>query len=226
MKLKKHVLAIALGGTALVLPLMMVACSNSVEPPSNAAQNSSGSEVAQDPMSGMHHGSMQMSLGPKNETFDLRFIDAMIPHHQGAIAMAQVAQEKSTRPEIKQLAQAIITAQEQEIQQMQSWRKAWYPNAGEQAVMYDDSMKMDMPMSEQMRSDMMMSGDLGAADDQFDLRFIDAMIPHHEGALVMAQEALEKSDRPEIKQLAQNILRSQQQEIDQMKAWKQSWYQQ
>jgi uncharacterized protein (DUF305 family) len=73
---------------------------------------------------------------------------------------------------------------------------------------------------------MMMSMDLGAADDKFDLRFINAMIPHHEGALVMAQDALSKSKRSEIKQLSQDILSSQQKEIDQMKQWRQGWYNQ
>jgi uncharacterized protein (DUF305 family) len=67
---------------------------------------------------------------------------------------------------------------------------------------------------------------LGSADDQFDLRFINAMIPHHEGALVMAEDALEKSQRPEIQQLAKEILSSQQAEITQMKAWRKAWYQQ
>jgi uncharacterized protein (DUF305 family) len=50
------------------------------------------------------------------------------------------------------------------------------------------------------------------------------MIPHHEGAVTMAEEALEKSDRPEIQQLAQEIINSQQSEIDQMNQWQQSWY--
>ena len=73
---------------------------------------------------------------------------------------------------------------------------------------------------------MMMNEDLGAADDQFDLRFLNAMIPHHQGAVTMVQQALEKSDRPEIKQLAQNIVDSQQKEIDQMNQWKKAWYKQ
>jgi uncharacterized protein (DUF305 family) len=77
--------------------------------------------------------------------------------------------------------------------------------------------------SEQMKS-MMMSGDLGAADAEFDLRFIDGMIPHHEGALTMGQDALSKSQRSEIKQLAQGIISSQQGEIEQMKQWRQAWY--
>lgn len=71
---------------------------------------------------------------------------------------------------------------------------------------------------------MMMNMDLGVADDQFDLRFINAMLPHHEGAVTMAKEALEKSDRPEIKKLAQDIISSQQQEISQMQEWKKAWY--
>ncbi|BAZ18199.1 hypothetical protein NIES4071_100840 (plasmid) [Calothrix sp. NIES-4071] len=43
--------------------------------------------------------------------------------------------------------------------------------------------------------------DLGAADAEFDLRFINAMIPHHEGAVIMANGALNKSKRPKIKKL-------------------------
>lgn len=66
----------------------------------------------------------------------------------------------------------------------------------------------------------MMSGDLGTADNQFDLRFINAMIPHHQGAVDMANQAAEKSDRPEIKQLAQDIISSQQQEIERMTQWR------
>jgi uncharacterized protein (DUF305 family) len=68
--------------------------------------------------------------------------------------------------------------------------------------------------------------DLGKTDTEFDLRFINAMIPHHEGAIEMARDALSKSERPEIQQLSQDILTSQQQEIDQMKQWRKDWYKQ
>lgn len=90
--------------------------------------------------------------------------------------------------------------------------------------MYHESMGHTMPMTEEMRQSMMMSGDLGEADAEFDLRFIDAMIPHHEGAVIMAQEALENSDREEVRQLAQAIIDAQQQEIEQMEQWRQDWY--
>jgi uncharacterized protein (DUF305 family) len=176
-------------------------------------------------MEGMNHGSsMNMSLGPKDENFDLRFLDGMTPHHEGAVTMAQETLQKSQRPEIKQLAQAIIDAQQKEIAQIKEWRTGWYPNASATPMIYSSEMGHTMPMSEKMKSNMMMNVDLGASDDQFDLRFINAMLLHHEGAVTMAKEALQKSDRPEVKELAQNIITSQQQEIAQMKQWKKSWY--
>lgn len=180
--------------------------------------------VAQNSTGSTNQGSMDMSLGPKDATFDLRFLDGMTPHHQGAVTMAQEALQKSRRPEIKQLAQAIIAAQNKEITQMQAWRAAWYPTASAKPVMYDARMKMDMPMTAAMLSSMAMNSNLGAADDQFDLRFINAMLTHHQGAVTMAQEALEKSDRPAIKQLAQAIIRSQGQEISQLQQWRKAWY--
>jgi uncharacterized protein (DUF305 family) len=239
MKLKTPLLAIAFIGS-----LILTACSNTPAGSSVSSQSASPSQdVAQSPtdsmggmgngsmnqspgmsMPGMNHGSMNMSLGSKDANFDLRFIDGMTPHHEGAVVMAQEALQKSQRPEIKQLAQAIIDAQQKEIAQMKEWRAAWYPNASTEPVMYDSQMKMDMPMTDTMRSSMMMSGNLGAADSQFDLRFINAMLPHHEGAVTMAKEALEKSDRPEIKKLAQDIISSQQQEIAQMQQWRKAWY--
>lgn len=68
------------------------------------------------------------------------------------------------------------------------------------------------------------SMDLGPAAADYDLRFIDAMIPHHEGALVMAQDLAQKAKRPELQKLAKDLLTSQQAEIDQMQQWQKSWY--
>ena len=83
-----------------------------------------------------------------------------------------------------------------------------------------------MPMSSLQMKGMMMNTDLGAEGAEFDLRFINAMIPHHEGAVTMANDAQSKSKRPEIKKLAQDIVTSQQKEIAQLKQWKQAWYKQ
>lgn len=206
----------------------LTACANS---PQNPAKNTATSEASGKQQnngmmnhgSGMNHG-MAMDLGPADANYDLRFIDGMIPHHQGAVVMAKEAQQKSQRAEIKKLADDIIKAQEKEIAQMKQWRKTWYPKAGDKPMAYNSQMGHMMEMSPEQMQGMMMNMNLGAADADFDKRFIDAMIPHHQGALVMAKDALNKSQRPEIKQLAQDILTSQQKEIDQMQQWRQAWY--
>lgn len=210
---------------ALAAILSIAACSTSQNPAANS------SPVANTGMdhSHMNHGNsnqMSMDLGAADANFDLRFIDAMIPHHQGAIDMAKEAQQKSKRPEIKKLAADIIKAQDREIAELKQWRQAWYPKASSTPMAYDSKTGQMMPMSSAQIKAMMMSMDLGSADDQFDLRFINAMIPHHEGAVTMAKDALSKSKRPEIKDLSQEILTSQQTEIAQMQQWRKTWYNQ
>lgn len=202
------------------------------------AQNSSAnSSPAASTMSGMDHSTMDhgstgnmmhnMDLGTTDANYDLRFIDAMRIHHRGAIDMANQAEQKSQRSEIKSLARNIIITQNREENELLTkWRKQWYPNAPQELVMYGGKEKSTMPMSAEYRQMMSMQRDLGVADAQFDLRFMNAMISHHEGAIVMAKDALQKSNRPEIKQLAQEIANSQQAEVDQMKQWRKGWYQQ
>lgn len=60
--------------------------------------------------------------------------------------------------------------------------------------------------------------------NNIDAHFIEQMIPHHEDAITMSKIAQTKATKPEIKQLAQDIIESQQKEIDQMKAWYKDWY--
>lgn len=80
-------------------------------------------------------------------------------------------------------------------------------------------------MEEQMRTmNAQMVQHLGPADADYDHRFIDMMIPHHEGAIMMAKDALQKSQRPEIKKLAEEIIAAQEKEIAQLKAWGEEWY--
>ncbi len=151
-------------------------------------------------MAGMDHGSM-------TAPFDALFIDSMTMHHQGAIDMAKDAQQKAQRPEIKQLAADIIKAQEAEIKQMQEWRKAWYPDL-------KDTGGMMMEMGDMMVKD---------GSEPYDIRFINAMIPHHQSAIAMSKEALQKAEKPEIKKLAQDIISAQMSEIEQMQKWKTEW---
>jgi uncharacterized protein (DUF305 family) len=234
LSLKKGFLALTLVAST-ALGGMLTACSDSNQNTSTA-QKPAATEANNKQMEhdgsmmngsgGMNHSMMEMDLGPADADYDLRFIDAMILHHQGAVVMAKEVQQKSTRPEMKQLADEIIEAQEKEIAQMRQWRKVWYPQANDTPMAWHSQMGHMMAMSSEQMKAMQMDMDLGKADVEFDLRFLNAMIPHHEGALTMAQDLLSKSKRPELKQLAENILTSQQKEIDRMKQWRQAWYKQ
>ncbi|MHB1460879.1 MAG: DUF305 domain-containing protein [Armatimonadota bacterium] len=86
-------------------------------------------------------------------------------------------------------------------------------------MMMSGDAKKDRPMM-----DAMMMEELGQSDASYDDRFISLMIPHHEAAIMMAKDALEKATRPELKQMARDIIASQQKEIAQMKAWQKKWY--
>jgi uncharacterized protein (DUF305 family) len=63
----------------------------------------------------------------------------------------------------------------------------------------------------------------GAAPADPDVAFIEMMIPHHQDAVAMSREILDKTKRPELQQLARNIIRNQEREIAQMESWKRSW---
>jgi uncharacterized protein (DUF305 family) len=152
---------------------------------------------------------------------DSHFIEQMIPHHEGAIEMAKLALEKSKRPEMLSLAKNIITAQEKEIVDMKAWYKDWYGKD----VSTNDSHMMDGNMMSGSMHMNSMSGDLETLKNakDFDLEFIDQMIPHHEMAVMMAQMLQNTTDRDEMISLAKNIITSQSQEIEMMRSWKQDW---
>jgi len=168
--------------------------------------------------------------------FDLLFIDLMIPHHRGAVDMSIVSVERATHPELRQLSQDIIAAQQPEIDQMTAWRDSWYPGA----PTFSDAQAMaafeqvtnpmsgmgGMPgSSPMMMGDMHDIGTLCTADaDHFDLQFIDEMVAHHQSALQMAQAAPDHATHKELKELATVIIASQQQQIDTMLAWRSRWY--
>ena len=195
-------------------------------PNSSIAQSSNGMNHGGMNHGGMNHGGMNhsMDVGPADANYDLRFIDSMVPHHQGALVMAQEVLQKSKRPELIKFAQNIITEQKKEIAQMQQWRKQWYPKAAATPMMWHSAMNHEMAMTAEHKQSMMMSMSLGKSDAGFDKRFLDAMIPHHQGAVTMAQDSLQKSKQPDLQKLAQSIIKSQQSEIDRMTQWRQQWY--
>jgi uncharacterized protein (DUF305 family) len=137
---------------------------------------------------------------------DQDFLTQMIEHHEGAIAMAKEAEQKSKRSEIKDFASDIISAQSGEISSMYTWRQDWFKDEGH----------VNMRMGADMPS---MAISLGESDAEFDQRFLEAMITHHEGAIKMATSVLLPTQREEIHDLAKNIIATQSKEIITMQSW-------
>jgi len=203
----------------LAVALVLAACGGA-----GGGQQGSGSGG----MAGMDHSQMghgSMGMGSKGmarqmvmengKYSDRRFIDAMVPHHQGAIAMAEVALKNAQHEEIIQLSRNIISSQQAEIEELKSIKQEEFGTS-------------NVPMElnqEQMRSmGMMMDPQQLANKEPFDKAFIDAMIPHHRSATEMAEVASEKSENARIKELAGDVINAQKREIEQMKQWRKEWY--
>jgi uncharacterized protein (DUF305 family) len=134
----------------------------------------------------------------KGKEFDIAYLSQMIAHHEAAVQMAKEALKGATKAETRQEAQKVIDAQAREIEQMTRWLKDWYgvaPDTAQQALVREDMQAM-MAMP--------------AASDQM---FFEMMIPHHQGAIDMSKLVPGRSERAEVRQLAQQIIAAQEQEI-------------
>ena len=171
---------------------------------------------------GMMNNNQRAGNNQMMGNLDKHFIEQMIPHHEGAVSMAKIALVKSKRPEIKNLANAIITGQTKEIGDMTLWYKNWF---GKDVPKGNTGMMGGGMMS---GSGMHMGGkeDMASLENavDFDKAFLEAMIPHHQLALMMVQMLESGTNRPEMIELSKNITVSQSKEIEDMQGWYQEWY--
>jgi len=155
---------------------------------------------------------------------DCHFIEQMIPHHEDAVAMADLALTRAEHPELRQLAETIKRDQSREIDQMRAWYRSWY---GVDAPT-DDGVFRGRRMGGGMMRGGMMNDDADLevleAAPVFDKEFIRQMIPHHQMGVMMAGMVLSRTDRPEIEELARSIIKTQTAEIEQMREWYRAWY--
>jgi uncharacterized protein (DUF305 family) len=138
----------------------------------------------------------------------------MIPHHRSAVEMAKLAQRYGESAEVKQLARAIIATQNAEIRQMRGLDRRLADSGVRKR-----SLKLT---AHEMGTHMDPAALRGA--EPFDRAFLDMMIPHHEGAIRMAQVQLERGRNPEVRRLAEAIIQAQTTEINQMHQWRIQWF--
>ncbi len=174
--------------------------------------NGTGSMMGNQGMSG---GRMMGSFN-EEKPFDLQFIDQMIMHHQGAIMSSEHMISDSERPELRQLAENIQESQSEQIEQMQEWREEWYGDDAGQ-----DSGVMDPSQMDEMMGDGMMGGSMQGmvSGDMADVMFLRMMIPHHQLAIDMSEEALDEAEHAELRELEQTIIDEQAAEIELMRGY-------
>ena len=171
---------------------------------------------------GHNHGAEGHMMGSfdQEQPFDLQFIDQMIMHHQGAITSSEHMIADSERPELRQLAENIQESQSEQIEQMQSWREEWYGDAERTFGMMDPA-RMEEMMGEGHMEEEMMGGSMQEmmGGDTTDAMFLRMMIPHHQLAIDMSEQALDEAEHPELKELAQTIIEEQSAEIELMQGY-------
>lgn len=147
-----------------------------------------------------------------SDSVDSAFVAQMIPHHESAIGMARTALDRAEHPEVERLAEKIIATQGDEIALMQRIQARLGTGAESSLGLSESEMGMNMDHSSLQNA------------KPFDLAFIDMMIVHHQGAVEMAQVELDRGSDPETMALAEAIIAAQADEIEQMSAWRDDWY--
>jgi uncharacterized protein (DUF305 family) len=151
---------------------------------------------------------------------DVTFVQGMIPHHRGALEMAQLAESRAEDPRVQDLAGRIEAAQDPEIETMTGWLEDWGQSESDDMGGMDqgsgDMGGMDQGSGDMGGMDMDMPGLEVATGAEFDRMFLEMMIEHHSGAVEMAETEIADGQNADAIALAREIATSQAAEIEEM----------
>lgn len=153
-----------------------------------------------------------VNRAPGEGSAEVRFVRDMMAHHEQAVEMALAMRDRATDETLRALANDIILTQQSQSGRMAGWLELWgRPFGSEEAPM--GGRRDAMGMAPQGAVNSLQTLPVAEAE----ARFLQLMITHHEGGVVMAQHALDAGVRPEVERLASAIVNGQQQEVDQMR---------
>lgn len=167
------------------------------------------------------HAAHSHDVGPAGDTYDLRFIDAMVQHHIGALRMGEFVFDIGEGG-VGALAKTIWREQAQEIRAMNLWRKRWYPQAPVYPVALapggdPDSLAGLARMSPEEIMGMRMMGTPPTRENRV-VWFLEGMLHHHGAALKMAHDARRKSTNVTIQRFGRDVIVAQRAEILQLRS--------
>jgi uncharacterized protein (DUF305 family) len=146
---------------------------------------------------------------------DVEFLREMAVHHDQALVMAEIGFESTDNSELLEFLEKVEETQSSEHGKMHRWLSQ--VNAEEEP---ENLSQVPGLLSEEKIQRLNES-----TGREFDLLFLEYMIEHHRGAITMSEEVIEEGESRKVEKLAENIIRVQEEEIDQMQAWQSEWNQ-
>lgn len=190
-----------------IIPALLVAVVSACAPPSAGPSGGAGTPGVTQPGD---------SPAARHNDADTTFAQMMVIHHEGAIEMAALAETEASSDDVRSLAGRIKAAQGPEIDQMRGWLTEWGEPAPEDSDMAGmDHGGMDMGGLDQQAA---MDELRGLDGVEFDRRFLELMIAHHQGAITMANEEVAQGENDAAVALAKAIIAAQEKEIAGMQA--------
>ena len=186
---------VRLAGGFLAGAVVLTGCSGGGEAPSAEASSSASDMV-------------------EHNDADVAFVQGMLPHHEGALTMAQLADGRASDPRVLDLADRIEAAQGPEIETMTGWLEEWGEPLPEEDMGGMDHGSGGMDMEGMTEEDMTALDSTSGAE--FDRMFLEMMIPHHQGAVDMAETEIADGSNPDAVDMAREIVESQTAEIEEM----------
>lgn len=216
---------LALIATGVLATLVLAACGGgAAEDPTVANSPAATPDVegsgatVEDPAASDAGAASDAAASSSLSEAEVTFLTGMIPHHRLAVAMAELVADRTDRPELNSLADAIISTQNAEIETM----SALLTSAGEEVPAEDAGGMGGMGGGSTMSTEDM-DALAALSGEEFDLRFVEMMIEHHSSAIEQAETVLAAGPGPEVTALANAIITAQQAEIEDMRAWQQEW---
>ncbi|GAA2226361.1 DUF305 domain-containing protein [Streptomyces nogalater] len=201
----------ALATAAVASALVLAACGGSGDDRDDNGTGHTGHGAPATPSASAGSAAPGASAGAHNAQ-DVAFAKGMIPHHQQALEMAELAVDRASSKRVKDLAARIEKAQDPEIRTLTGWLKAWGEQAPTAGMDHSGHTGMSGMMSE---SDM--AALKKATGKDFDKRFLSLMVEHHQGAVEMATTEKHKGRSGDAKAMAEAIITAQDAEIKEMK---------
>jgi uncharacterized protein (DUF305 family) len=163
----------------------------------------------------MGNSSNKALAGLSNQAYDVAWLSQMIEHHRGAVQMSVLCVKNCVDKDVKNAAQKIIEAQDKEILLMTTWLQKWYntkPDPKQIALI-----KADMkPMMDKATTGMTPMAGMKMAIDR---SFLEGMIPHHQHAVDMGQDASKRAFKAELRKFGLAVVNDQTKEIKQYQGW-------